>query len=398
MARPRLPVGTAGQVRVYATSNGWRATCKVRDYDGQVRDVERRASTKAKAKIRLAEAVRDRVRPFDDAELTGETYVHDLAELWFAEVRELDRSPTTMEQYRYSLDSRILPALGGLRLREVSVSRIDQTVKVIRAKHGNASARMVRSILSGMFGLAVRHDAMVTNPARDIARIESGEKAARSLTIAEARDLRVKIATSEKAVDWDLPDFTDMMLATGFRIGETSAITWDALDLDEGTVKLRGTVIRLKGQGLILKLRPKRRGSERTLELPSWAVDMLRARRERRASWALKVNVLQDGEITVREVEPVFTAPMGGLRDPSNTQADLREVFDAAGYDWVSSHVFRKTVGTLMDAAGLSARAAADQLGHKRVSMTQDRYMGRGVVRTGAKDVLERLVHGDRAL
>jgi integrase len=73
-------------------------------------------------------------------------------------------------------------------------------------------------------------------------------------------------------------------------------------------------------------------------------------------------------------------------------------VFDAAGYDWVSSHVFRKTVGTLMDAAGLSARAAADQLGHKRVSMTQDRYKGRGVVRTGAKDVLERLVHDDRSL
>ena len=117
------------------------------------------------------------------AKLPGETYVRDLAELWFAEVRELDRSPTTMEQYRYSLDRRILPALGGLRLREVSVSRIDQTVKVIRAKHGNASARMVRSILSGMFGLAVRHDAMVSNPARDIARIESGEKAARSLTV-----------------------------------------------------------------------------------------------------------------------------------------------------------------------------------------------------------------------
>jgi integrase len=111
---------------------------------------------------------------------------------------------------------------------------------------------------------------------------------------------------------WDLPDLADTRLATGFRIGETSAITWDALDLGEGTVKLHGTVIRLKGQGLILKLRPKRRGSERTLELPSWAVDMLRALRERRDSWVLKVNILQDGAVSVREVEPVFTAPMVG--------------------------------------------------------------------------------------
>lgn len=35
----------------------------------------------------------------------------------------------------------------------------------------------------------------------------------------------------------------------------------------------------------------------------------------------------------------VFTAPGGGLRDPSNTQSDLRSVFDAAGFEWVTSHV-----------------------------------------------------------
>jgi len=42
-----------------------------------------------------------------------------------------------------------------------------------------------------------------------------------------------------------------------------------------------------------------------------------------------------------------------------------------------------------MDGAGLSARAAADQLGHAKVSMTQDNYMGRRVARTGAAAVLE---------
>ncbi len=53
---------------------------------------------------------------------------------------------------------------------------------------------------------------------------------------------------------------------------------------------------------------------------------------------------------------PVFPAPLGGWRDPSNTQADLRDAFVAAGFDWVTSHVFRKTVATLMDQAGLSSR------------------------------------------
>lgn len=58
---------------------------------------------------------------------------------------------------------------------------------------------------------------------------------------------------------------------------------------------------------------------------------------------------------------------MGSLRDPSNTQADLPDIFARAGYGWVTSHVYRKTVATLMDDAGLSARQAADQLGHSKI-------------------------------
>jgi len=88
---------------------------------------------------------------------------------------------------------------------------------------------------------------------------------------------------------------------------------------------------------------------------------------------------------------PVFPAPLGGWRDPSNTQADLRDAFTAAGFDWVTSHVFRKTVATLMDQAGLSSRAAADQLGHANTSMTTDVYFGRKVATTGAAAVLEAL-------
>jgi integrase len=89
------------------------------------------------------------------------------------------------------------------------------------------------------------------------------------------------------------------------------------------------------------------------------------------------------------EWDVVFTSPTGRLRDPSNTQADLRDVFERAGYPDITSHTFRRTVATLMDRAGLTARAAADQLGHAKVSMTTDHYYGRRVVATGAAGVLE---------
>jgi integrase len=87
----------------------------------------------------------------------------------------------------------------------------------------------------------------------------------------------------------------------------------------------------------------------------------------------------------------VFPAQLGGLRDPSNTNADLRDALDLAEFDWVTTHTFRKTVATWMDEAGLSARAAADQLGHAQPSMTQDVYFGRKARVTGAAALLEAL-------
>ena len=56
----------------------------------------------------------------------------------------------------------------------------------------------------------------------------------------------------------------------------------------------------------------------------------------------------------------------------------------------VTSHSLRKTVATLIDDAGLSARIGADHLGHAKVSMTQDRCISRGRVHTQVADLLDR--------
>jgi hypothetical protein len=65
------------------------------------------------------------------------------------------------------------------------------------------------------------------------------------------------------------------------------------------------------------------------------------------------------------------------VRDPDNTRKQLWEVL--AGTDWegLHPHAFRHLVATRLDAAGLTAREIADDLGHERISMTQDLYMSR---------------------
>jgi integrase len=77
-------------------------------------------------------------------------------------------------------------------------------------------------------------------------------------------------------------------------------------------------------------------------------------------------------------------------------RAELLALVDAAAEDgeadafsWLTSHVFRKTVTTMLDQAGQSARQVADQLGHARPSMNQDVYMSRNAKNPTAASALE---------
>ncbi|MGW0516786.1 hypothetical protein [Crossiella sp. NPDC003009] len=55
-------------------------------------------------------------------------------------------------------------------------------------------AKVTRTVVSGLFGMAVRHDTMDANPARDVAKIQTQpKKSTRALELTEAQVLRTKI-------------------------------------------------------------------------------------------------------------------------------------------------------------------------------------------------------------
>jgi integrase len=54
--------------------------------------------------------------------------------------------------------------------------------------------------------------------------------------------------------------------------------------------------------------------------------------------------------------------------------------------------MLRKTVASFLDDADVSTRKISDQLGHSKVSMTQDRYLGRRLTDRETADVLEGLL------
>jgi integrase len=112
----------------------------------------------------------------------------------------------------------------------------------------------------------------------------------------------------------------------------------------------------------------------RTVALPPWLVSRLLER---------QLNAVPN------EWDVVFCSAAGKLRDTSNTTKHVRELLDDAGFTWAVGHTFRKTVATWMDAdPDTTPREVANQLGHKRASMTMDRYMSRRTVSARAARIL----------
>ena len=379
-----MPIGTWGLIRTYPGRPGtdgkptrWRAVADYRDFDGHVRRVEASGTSSTAATQNLRRRLQNRSQEGRGGEVTGLTRFSVLSETW---VEKLDalvasgrRSPATVETYRRQLKNHVLPALGEVRLAEVTTPMVDKVIGAIRADISPATAKSCRSVISGVLSLAVRYGAITHNPVREADRIESPPKRApRALTPEERVSLLSQLVADPKARERDLPDLVFFMLATGVRIGEALATIWSEVDLEAGTVQITSTLVRLRGEGLLRKS-TKTSAGERTLALPLSAVAVLRRR-------------FMTG---ARLDQPLFPDTRGGFRDPANTRRELREARGTSGLEWVTSHTFRKTAATILDEAALSARLVADQLGHSRPSMTQDVYLARRAVDSQAATALE---------
>jgi integrase len=270
----------------------------------------------------------------------------------------------------------------GVRVRESTPARIDAAIRSMKQAHGATMARQSKTILRGALQLAVMANVLGANPVRDVQPITSKDapKGATALTAVQLRDLLGKLRADEYCLRNDLVDPITILMATGPRRSELLALRWSEFDEKAGTIAVVGKVVRAKGKGLQRIDETKSRAGKRTLPLPKFAVNALRARR----------NLPFLGE-----QEVIFPSTAGALRDPNNFGKQWRAVRDQLGVPGVTSHSFRKSMADLIDDDGMSARVGADHLGHSKVSMTQDRYMSRGRVHTEVADMLDRTINDE---
>lgn len=383
--RPPLRIGQHGRVTRKDLGGGvWLARCRFRDADGVTRIVERRSPEGVEDKYgkaaedALVASLKDRRPPGVSGEITTDTRIAVLVERHLDLLEADGKAPATMTTYR-SAARKLEKFSSALRVGEATPGRLNAVIRSMKTAHGANMARHGRTLLRGALQIAVLDDVIAANPVAQVSRIESDRKpqGAPALDAGQLRDLLGKLRASEACHAADIVDPIILFVATGLRRSELLALRWQDYDEAAGTLTVSGKIARIKGVGLRRLDTGKTDSAERTVQLPAFAIAALAERR---------------GKPFLGEQRMIFPSTAGGLRDPDNFDKQWRRVRDGLGVPDVTSHSFRKSVATLIDEQGLSARVGADQLGHSKVSMTQDRYMRRGKLHPEVAAVLDRAV------
>lgn len=369
----------------------WRTRCRFRKADGNLVDLTRWASTRREAEARISAAIADLKVGGKDAVIRPSTPLSEAGEAWLKTLERPDagRAENTIKAYRGAWERYII--VEGSPLRGLSLSAANDVQRVlgllrdVADKHGTGAAKMARTVLSGLFGWAIRLGVLDVNAARNTGTVRAVESKGterdkrRSLT-REERDHVIAIADAWASTGSEpvqsaehgarqrkgqagdrgtsrtlrtrqtVAGLIAFLAGTGVRISEARMLRWEDLDLKAGTVMVRGT---------------KTASSERLLNVPQWLSERLARRGE------------TSGQVGYVFASPGLVSGQDAPMDSSNLASAVRRVLDRAGLGWATSHSFRRTVATMLHEGGAPLVRIADQLGHANPTMTANVYLGR---------------------
>jgi integrase len=246
-------------------------------------------ATRAEVRKRLAELRRDADRGLRAQSSKERQPVRVFLETWLGAARMSTR-PQTWDGLRRIVAKHIAPALGQLKLGDL---RPDVIQRLYAAKLAEGLApsttRKIHIVLHRALAMAVRWGYLVRNPADEVDRPTAPGRELVALRPAQLNALldlaaqprvgegigpRHERAAAQWAVLWMLA------IQTGCREGELLGLAWSDVDLEQGTLTVRRTLVsthdKIPSFG-----EPKSKTSRRTITLPAELKDALRTHRLR---------------------------------------------------------------------------------------------------------------------
>lgn len=358
----QLPPG----IRRHSKRDGFEIRIRYKDpITGESRRASGYAKTLPEAKRKQREMLHrldENQRPLDDTVTLGD---------WLKNWQEqqlplLGLKPNTEDLYRNLARKHLEPSsLAGMRLSSVAPVHLGSFFKDLGQHSGQSLLRNTYTVLTHLFGSAVRNGLLRQNPLDHIKRPQQAKQEVRFLSDTEMSALMGELSISRY---WSV---AQLILQTGMRRGEALGLSWDDVDLVGQRLHVRFTLDAKGRRGT-----PKTSRSIRTLDLNSKAVALLKGLRKAQNETRLRLGPLYVG----CEWSPVFPTEEG---KPSQPRVLLRAVQNAADRcrlndsphpDRVGVHTLRHYVATRLLSNGVEMMVVSRILGHESIKTTVDIY------------------------
>lgn len=348
-----------GSIKARVRADGTRVYDVIHDVpsaDGRRRQARRTLPTKRAAEAYLAAQLAGVDR--GEVRHTSPVTVGEYLPRWLAEHRARIE-PSTAQAYNEAVRLRLVPALGRVRLRDLTPGHVRTMVAELVAD-GRLAPKTINNTVT-VLRVALEHaaeDGLVTSNA----------------AASRGRRDRVKLPAEHRELDYLRPDeiaaylagcspayrpLAAFLLGTGARIGEALALTWADVDWRSGSVVIARSV-KLGG-----------------------AIGSTKGDRARRVVLGpTLVGTLRDHQAVAAEHDLaapsalVFPGQGGGHRDRGDVSKRLhRDALKAAGLrQTIRLHDLRHSAVAAWIAGGLPLVFAQRQLGHSTIATTERHY------------------------
>ena len=286
---------------------------------------------------------------------------------WLHEYAANTCKPLTLSTYQSRIETHIRPALGKIKLTDLTAAHVQTFYNDLTRNKGLApkTVNSVHGILHKALTQAVKLRYIGYNPADACDTPRLTQREITPLSESEITAFLTELNQSEEP----LSRLFRVALFTGMREGEICGLPWDAVDFASGTITVRQQLQKEKKKGGSFYIATTKNEKTRTITAAPFVMDLLReeyaAQRKAR---------LAAGLIWKNEWNLVFTNAIGEHIVPQTALKRFKAVCTRIGRPDARFHDMRHTFAVASLQEGDSVKTVQENLGHATASFTLDVY------------------------